>query len=269
MRYWMVFDIETVPDPRMGRRWLRLDAGVSDSAVRRQMAEARKEQTGGQSEFLKPPFHQVVAISAALIDDSGVIRRLGPLGDVLDGEAVLLRDFFQVIDELAPRLVGWNTSGFDLPTLLYRAIAHGIATPGFYKIGEPYHGYRKRYDEESHLDLMDVLSGYGASARVSLDEMALMMGVPGKLDVDGQDVVNLFESGQIERIRQYCSHDVLTTTLIFMHYAHHRGWLDDGGMQTLSASAWRWIAEDESNQWDSFRDVWKALDQERHARGLA
>lgn len=259
LRYWMVFDIETVPDADMGRRWLDIDATVPDADVRRQMLEKRQEQTGGQSEFLKPPFHQVVAISAALIDDTGVIRRLGPLGAPHDDEEALLRDFFHVIEDVTPRLVGWNTSGFDIPTLLYRAMARHIPAPAFYRFGEPYHGYRKRFDEESHLDLMDVLSGYGASARASLDEIAAMVGVPGKLDVDGQDVAKLFETGEIERIRQYCSHDVLTTTLVFMHYAHHRGWLDDGGRQTLGDSAWRWVVDDESNMWAPFRTVWQAL----------
>jgi predicted PolB exonuclease-like 3'-5' exonuclease len=262
MRYWMVFDIETVPDAAMGRRWLGANSVCDDAEVRKRMLEMRRDQTGQSSDFLKPPFHQIVAIAAALIDEDGVVRRLGPLGKTHDREPDLLRAFFQTIESLSPRLVGWNTSGFDLPTLVYRAMRHQLAIPAFYRVGEPYHGYRKRYDEDSHLDLMDILSGYGASPRVSLDEAAMLISVPGKLDVDGRDVVDLFEGGDIDRIRQYCSHDVLTTTLIFSSYAHHRGWLSDDAAHTLSASAWRWICEHDADQWQTFRAAWKDLDAE-------
>lgn len=259
MRYWMVFDIETVPDADMGRRWLGTAPDVADSEVRGLMVERRLQDTNGQSSLLKPPFHQVCAIAAALIDDAGVIRRLGPLGQRHDDERGLVGDFFQVIDDLTPRLVGWNSSGFDMPTLWYRALRHRIVSKGFYAAGEPYHGYRKRYDEESHLDLMDILSGYGASARVSLDEAALLLGVPGKLDIDGRDVAALYDSGEIDRIRAYCSHDVLTTALVFMHYAFHRGWLDDASLKNFVDSAWQWLNEDESGIWGPFKAAWDAL----------
>lgn len=258
MRYWMVFDIETVPDAAVGRRWLGLGQEFEDGLVRRRLLEARREATG-QSDFLKPPFHQVVAISAALIDTDGVIRRLGPLGSPADGEADILRDFFQVIADLEPRLVGWNSSGFDIPTLLYRALHHQIAAESFYRIGEPYHGYRKRFDEESHLDLMDLLSGYGASARVTLDEMAAVVGVPGKLNVDGSQVLDLYESGQRERIRHYCTHDVLTTALVFMHYAYHRGWLDTAGRDRFLQSAREWIAQGDEALWAPYREAWESI----------
>lgn len=257
----MVFDIETVPDAEAGRRWLGLSDDVGDGAVRRAMLEARLNATG-QSDFLKPPFHQVVAISAALIDGDGEIRRLGPLGQAQDGEAALLTDFFQVVEDVQPRLVGWNTSGFDIPTLIYRAVRHHLPTPTFYRVGEPYHGYRKRFDEESHLDLMDILSGYGASARVTLDEMSTVLGVPGKLGVDGSQVMDLFEAGEIAAIRRYCSHDVMSTALVFMHYAFHRGWLDGEQRHRFMTSARRWLIEGDADIWDPYRAAWKTLDSE-------
>lgn len=266
MRYWMVFDIETVPDAEIGRGWLNVEKETTDRAIRQEMLRHRLEETDGRSDFLKPPFHRVAAIAAALIDETGVIRRLGPVGARHDGEAAIVRDFFQVIEDLKPRLVGWNSGGFDIPTLLWRALHHGIPVPAFYRVGEPYHGYRKRFDEESHLDLMDMLSGYGAAAKVSLDEAALVVGVPGKLGVKGQDVLELFSEGDIDTIRQYCSHDVLTTALIFMHYAYHRGWIDEGGLKTFQDSAWRWIRDDEDQIWAEFLKAWQKLG---HTPGLA
>jgi predicted PolB exonuclease-like 3'-5' exonuclease len=169
----------------------------------------------------------------------------------------LVRDFFHIVEEVKPRLVGWNSTAFDLPTLIYRAMRHEIAVPLFYRIGEPYHSYRKRYDEELHLDLMDLLSGYGASARVSLDEAALLLNVPGKMGVDGHHVLELYETGALERIRQYCTHDVLTTTLVFMAYAFHRGWLTREERDRLWLSARRWVWDGPDDLWTPFREAWE------------
>ncbi|MCY0879484.1 MAG: 3'-5' exonuclease [Firmicutes bacterium] len=258
MPYWLVFDIETIPDATLGRRWLGAKAGESDAGVRQAMLAARREETG-HSDFLKPPFHQVVAIAAALIDETGDIRRLGPLGQASDAEAELVRHFFRIVEEVKPCLVGWNSAAFDLPTLIYRAMRHEIAVPLFYRIGEPYHSYRKRYDEALHLDLMDLLSGYGASARVSLEEAALLVNVPGKLGVDGHQVIELYEAGDLERIRHYCTHDVLTTTLVFAAYAYHRGWLTEETRDRLWLSARRWVWEGPEEVWAPFRAAWDRL----------
>ncbi|AEJ38599.1 hypothetical protein TPY_0397 [Sulfobacillus acidophilus TPY] len=256
MSFWLVFDIETVPDAVAGRRWLGLAAEVDDRQVRRRMIERRREETGQASDFLKPGFHQVVAIAAALVDQYGVLRKINALGRVGDSEEQLIRDFFQVIHDLHPRLVGWNTSGFDLPTLIYRAIRHQIPAAGFYQVGEPYHGYRKRYDEESHLDLMDLLSGYGASSRLTLDEMAAVLGVPGKLEIDGGQVLELYEAGAIDAIRHYCLHDVLTTTLVFGAYAFHRGWWKPEQYREFQQSVRRFLRETDEDHWRPFREAW-------------
>lgn len=255
---WLVFDIETIPDAEAGRRLLRCSDDQPDDAVRGQMLDERRSHTGG-SDFLKPAFHQVVAIACALIDDQGHLRRIRALGNSTDSEDVLVQEFFRIVQDARPRLVGWNSSGFDLPTLIYRAIRHQVVTPTFYQVGEPYHGYRKRFDEEGHLDLMDVLSGYGASARLSLHEMAMLLGIPGKLEVSGDDVLQLFNEGDHEAIRAYCMHDVLTTTLIFGRYAHHRGWMDEAVWQTFANSVYQFLDESADNQWTVFREQWDAI----------
>lgn len=252
---WLVFDIETIPDAQAGRRLLGMDPGFSEQAVRQAMLQARGQETDGHSTFLKPAFHQVVAIAGALIDDEGQLRRLKPLGRSDDSEAVLVREFFRIIDDVRPRLVGWNSSGFDLPTLIYRAIRHRVVAAGFYRAGEPYHGYRKRFDEEMHLDLMDLLSGYGASARLTLHEMAMVLNIPGKLDIAGEDVLALYEAEQHERIREYCARDVLTTSLIFGHYAYHRGWWKDSMWKTFLESVERFLRDDEAGHWASYRQA--------------
>lgn len=257
---WMVFDVETVPDADAGRRQLNLDPSVPDSEVRSLMIQHRIQETGGSS-FMKPAFHQVVAIAAALIDDNGSLRRLTALGDLHASEKELVSEFFRVIADARPRLVGWNTGGFDLPTLILRGMRHGVTARAFYQVGEPYHGYRKRFDEESHIDLMDVLSGYGATARLSLDEMASVLKVPGKLDVTGNDVLSLHEEGKIKDIRAYCELDVLTTSLIFARYAAHRGWFDEEQQGTFYHSVRQFLDQHADPHWQKFLSSWTHLNR--------
>lgn len=261
---WVIFDVETIPDADAGRRWLDLDDDLSNSEVRQAMLARRIEETGANS-FLKPAFHQVVAIAAGIVDDNGKLRKVASLGSPTDDEAVLVGEFFRVIKESRPRLVGWNSGGFDLPVLALRGMRHRIPARSYYQMGEPYHGYRKRFDEESHLDLMDLLSGYGASARLSLNEMASVLGIPGKLDTDGGDVMGLYESGNIEAIRSYCETDVLTTALIFAAYAEHREWMDADQVTTFDQSVEDFFADRPESHWKKFQDRWASLKERPHA----
>ncbi len=254
---WLVFDIETVPDAAAGRRWLGLGAETADHDVRLAMMEARRAQTGSAA-FLKPAFHQIVAIAGALIDEQGSLRRLRALGEPSANEPYLVAEFFRIVQESRPRLVGWNSSGFDLPALVYRAVRHNVVTPAFYRAGEPYHSYRKRYDEELHIDLMDLLSAYGALATLSLHEMASVLGVPGKMDVSGEDVLTLYAEGAIDRIREYCMRDVMTTTVIFGQFAHHRGWLADDAWTTFQASIQQFLTEHADSHWTEYARQWQS-----------
>jgi predicted PolB exonuclease-like 3'-5' exonuclease len=249
---YLVFDIETVLDLTVARRWLaRPDLSPDDAAEALQSAHPKLIVP-------KLPFHRIVAIAGALVGEDGQLLRLTALGQPEDDEATLVRAFFQAAESRPhPTLVGWNSSGFDLPCLIYRAIRHGIAAPRFYQSRTA----RNRYSEEGHLDLMDWLSGYGATTRVALDEMAALVGVPGKLGVDGSQVATLWAEGRIDAIRTYCETDVLTTTLVFGHWARHRGWFDEDRLGRLHDSARAFVETRRADShWRRFWEEWAALD---------
>ncbi|MCL8207265.1 MAG: 3'-5' exonuclease [Actinomycetia bacterium] len=243
----LVFDCETVPDLIRCRAANIVDASVEDTIAYASLSEAMP----------KPPFCQVVALAVAWITPDGAFRDCRALGEPDWDEARLLAAWFEIVGRHRPRIVGWNSSGFDLPVLVYRAVLHGIATPAFYRVGEPYHGYRKRYDEESHIDLMDLLSGYGASPRVSLHEMATACGLPGKGSVRGEDVLTLWQAGDLAAIRAYCERDVLTTALIYGRYAAHRGWFTPDQAVTFEQSVARWLDAATAPHWQAFRAAWR------------
>lgn len=222
----LVFDIETVPDIAGLRVLHGLDAELSDAEVAEFAFARRRIQAG--TDFLPLHLHRVVAISCALRErDSFRIWSLGAAGD---GEAELVKRFFDGIDKYTPQLVSWNGGGFDLPVLNYRALVHGVEASRFWEWGEEdrtfnYNNYISRYHKR-HLDLMDLMAFFQARANAPLDEVAKLCGFPGKLGFDGSEVWGAWQAGGIERIRNYCETDVANTYLVFLRFQLLRGVID-------------------------------------------
>lgn len=230
----IVFDIETVVDADAARCVLRLP-DIGDEAARDALSDYYLEKTEGRNDFPRQPFHQIVAISYGhLIREPGeeggelVIRRLATGGDKSSSEKEMLEGFFHLIETRAPQLVSYNGRGFDIPVLKYRAMVHALSCPRWFTQGDKWNGYDSRYSKDYHCDLLEVLSDFGTSARCSMDEVAAAFGVPGKLETAGDNVREMFESGQIDAIRDYCETDVLSTMLIFLRHQLFCGALSQG-----------------------------------------
>jgi hypothetical protein len=76
------------------------------------------------------------------------------------------------------------------------------------------------------MDLMDILSGFQGRGRASLQDVASLLGFPGKLGMAGADVWDTYLRGGLARIRDYCETDVLNTYLIFLRFELLRGHLN-------------------------------------------
>lgn len=218
----LVFDIETIPDVELGRRAFGLE-GLDDAAVARAMFTLQRQRTGG--EFLPHEQHRVAAISCALRSRDDL--RVWSLGDESCGEAQLVERFFGGIERHVPTLVSWNGAGFDLPVLHYRALRHGIQAARYWEVGDEdrefrFSNYLGRFHWR-HIDLMDVLSGYNGRARASLSDVALLLGLPGKLGFSGAQVWDAWLAGNLAGIRRYCETDVLNTWLVFLGFQLMRG----------------------------------------------
>jgi hypothetical protein len=227
----LAFDIETVPDTETGRRLYEL-GDLSDKDTGRAMFAIRREQTG-ESEFLKHHLHRVVTISAVLRHGDSV--KVWSLGDENSTEAEIIRRFFDGIERYTPTIVSWNGSGFDLPVLHYRSLKHGIPAPRYWENGQDdssfrFNNYLSRFHER-HTDLMDVLAAYQARATAPLDDIAALLGFPGKMGRSGANVWEQYLDGKIGEIRDYCETDALNTYLVYLRYELIRGNLDDAGYQ--------------------------------------
>jgi len=254
----MAFDIETVPDTALGRRLLDLEPTLSDEDVAKAMAFKRLQEA--ETEFLPLFQHRIVAISVAL--RSGDQFRIWSLGSESSDEAELIRRFFDGLDQYRPDLVSWNGGGFDLPVLQYRSLRHGIVAQTYWEIGDEdrsfrYNNYLNRYHWR-HTDLMDVLSGFQNRARASLDDIATMLDLPGKMGLKGDQVWGRYLAGDLSGIRDYCETDVLNTYLVYLRFQHIRGLLDAAGLAAEEARVRAALQASDAAHLQEFLTAWDA-----------
>ena len=220
----LVFDIETIPDVAGARRLWGLD-GLNDEDVAKVMAAKRQQESAGQSDFLRHHLQRVCAIAAVFRHDDRIT--VWSLGEEDSSEAELLKRFFDGIERYSPTLVSWNGGSFDLPVIHYRALINGVTAPRYWETGNDdvsfrYNNYLGRYHWR-HTDLMDVLSAYQPRASAKLDDIATLLGFPGKLGMTGAEVWPRYLNGELGAIRAYCETDVLNTYLVYLGFEHMRG----------------------------------------------
>jgi predicted PolB exonuclease-like 3'-5' exonuclease len=221
-RTFLVLDIETVPDPEL----------VWDAAV---------------DGFPPPPFHQVVALGVLWLGGDHGLRKLGAFGgeeDAPPDESKVLEEFADFVGDRHPTMVSFNGRRFDLPVLSNRMLKHGVPFPAYYagRSGGP--DYRYRFSDEGHMDLADVMTDFGASRMPSLDALAQLVGMPGKMGVDGSKVQSMHEQGKHTEIRDYCLHDVVQTTFVFLRAELLRGRLSRDDYRARAELLWDALAAD-------------------------
>jgi 3'-5' exonuclease len=258
----MVFDIETIPDTHTGRSLYEL-GGLSDKEVAEVMFNHRRQETDGASDFLRLHLHKIVAISVVLNTRENL--KVWSLGDLDADEKELLSRFYEGIEKYSPRLVSWNGRGFDLPVMHYRALLHGIQAPRYWETGNDdqsfrWNNYISRYHER-HTDLMDVLAGYEFRAVAPLEQIATMLGYPGKMGMRGDKVWDTYLQGDIESIRNYCETDVLNTYLVYLRFDFMRGNLTPDTFASECTRLKKLLSSDQRSHLISFLEKWESRDQ--------
>ena len=252
----LAFDIETVPDIAGLRRLHDLPDGTPDGDVAEMAFHARRISSG--TDFLPLHLHRVVAISCALRD--GDTFRVWSLGEPEESEAHLVQRFFDGVERYTPQLVSWNGGGFDLPVLHYRALMHGMVARRYWDQGEDdrdfkWNSYLGRYHAR-HLDLMDVLAMYQPRASAPLDDLARLMGLPGKLGLDGSKVWGAYLDGGLPAIRSYCETDAVNTYLVFLRFQLMRGHFDADQFARESQLVRDTLGHTPGDHWREFLHRW-------------
>lgn len=225
------FDCEWVPDLQAGRLLYHLPEELPEHEVLRVMWEQGGATAENPMPFLRTLLCRVVSVAT-------VIRRVLGNGEVQlflqalpetpedpgqDEPYILKRFLADGLTARHPQLVGFNSRNSDLRILTQRAMVHGLTLKTLCERldAKPW--------ESQDIDLMDLVSGYGKNYAVSLNEIATLSGIPGKLDTTGDDVCGLWYSGQRRKIVEYNCFDALTTYLVWLRMACFSGCLTPGG----------------------------------------
>ncbi len=255
----LVFDIETIPDTAAGKVLYDLD-GLTDKEVGEVMFSRRRQETDGTSDFLRLHLHKVVAISVLLKTRKNI--NVWSLGEVDSSEEDIIKRFYEGIDRYTPRLVSWNGRGFDLPVLHYRALLYGINAQRYWETGNDdqsfrWNNYISRYHDR-HTDLMDRLAGYEYRAVAPLDQIATMLGFPGKMGMSGDKVWDNYLANDIDSIRDYCETDVLNTYLVYLRFELMRGNLSPSDYEVECDAVKAFLKKDEKPYLLDFLKAWES-----------
>lgn len=108
----LAFDIETVPDVQGIRTLYDLPSSLPDDEVVLFAQQKRRAQTGG--DFMQHHLHQVVAVSCCMRWGQDKVH-VGTIGEMDDGEEVVIAKFFELVEKHTPQLVSWNGAGSICP----------------------------------------------------------------------------------------------------------------------------------------------------------
>ena len=177
-----------------------------------------------------------IAIGCLLLGNDLMPIRLGCIGAKKHGndDRKILSDWADYMARERPVIVSWNGRGFDLPVLMLRSFRWGIPLRWYFAEKN----YRYRYSEDNHIDLMDVMSDYGAAGRkgFKLDGLARAIGLPGKYGIDGSLVQRYYEDGRLDEIETYCLTDVIQTSFVFLRWLLVKGKIELSAYQRSAAA---------------------------------
>jgi predicted PolB exonuclease-like 3'-5' exonuclease len=265
---YLVFDIESVADGALVSR-LRYPAdGLSPvEAIARYRGELQAE-TG--KDFIPYTYQLPISLVIAKLGPDLELQDLVALDEQESRPHEITRRFWEGWRRYRrPRLVSFNGRGFDMPLLELCAFRFGIPIPDWFaEDARNFDQPRYRYNTAAHLDLHEWLTNSGASRFVGgLSLAANLIGKPGKQDVAGHMVQDLWNAGRSAEIHDYCRGDVLDTYFVFLRSRLLAGDIDLAREQALIERARTWIEAHAAESpglarylaaWGDWQDPWKS-----------
>jgi predicted PolB exonuclease-like 3'-5' exonuclease len=214
---YLVFDIEAVGDGELIAKLKYPGEGLAPQAAIRRFRDELLEQTG--KDVLPPTYVLPAAVVIAKVAADFRLIDLVVLDEPRFRPWVMVKHFWQGWRQYGkPRLVTFNGRGYDIPVLELAAFRYGFPIPDWFNVSAPaYDQSRNRYNIQSHVDLHDLFSNFGALRLAGgLNLLANLIGKPGKTGVDGSMVQDFFDAGNQAAINNYCRGDVLDTYFVFL-----------------------------------------------------
>jgi len=233
----LFFDMEWVPDASGARRLYDLPPETPEIEAMQRLWQASNDFNADTNPrpFLKYMFSRVVSIAylvrkPVFVDGEKTIEfSLHSLPKMpveeMPEEAPLIDRFLYILGRRCPQLVGYNSAASDIQVLIQRGMINEVAAEKFCeRPDKPWEGndYFRRWDNEDHLDMIKLFAGSGGMTP-RLDEFAKLCGFPGKIDVKGDQVTDLWLAGDITKIVEYNQIDVLNTYLLWLRLIYFCG----------------------------------------------
>ncbi len=213
----IVFDIESVADGDLVSRLRYPGEGLSGAeAIVRYKAELL-ETTG--KDFIPYTYQLPISLVVATVAADYRLLNLVALDEEESRPHEIVRQFWDGWERYdQPTLVTFNGRGFDLPLLELACFRYGIPIPDWFaEDRRSFDQPRNRFNTAGHFDLQEWLTNSGASRfNGGLSLAASLIGKPGKLDVAGHMVQELWETDRRQEIHDYCRADVLDTYFIYL-----------------------------------------------------
>jgi len=279
------FDLEWVPDAAGAVRLYDLPPETTElQAMERLWTDAKGyDLSTNPRPFIKYLFSRVVAISflsRRVIFDDDRNRRVEfslnslpklPIQEPRPDEGELIGKFFHYIGVRDPQLVGFNSAESDLQVLIQRGLINEVRADEFcVRPDKPWEGrdYFDSRNSEAHLDLIKKFSS--GAMKPKLNEFARLCGFPGKIDMDGTQVVDLWLDGDLRSIVEYNQIDTLNTYLVWLRFVNFCGKISEEEYITEQDDFYAFIAKEakreENGHLQRFLSKWQTADLVRTAR---
>jgi predicted PolB exonuclease-like 3'-5' exonuclease len=267
----IVFDIESVADGDLIAR-LRYPGESLSAAEAISRYKAELTEVNGK-DFIPYTYQLPVSLVVATVAPDYRLLNLAALDEEQSRPHEIVKQFWEGWERYdCPKLVSFNGRGFDLPLLELACFRYGLAIPDWFaEDRRSFDQPRNRYNTAAHFDLHEWLTNAGAS-RFSggLSLAASLVGKPGKQDVAGHMVQDLWDAGHRQEIHDYCRGDVLDTYFIFLRSRVVAGAISLDEEQRIIEEARAWLeahAEDSPGlakylaAWGDWQSPWASVSQ--------
>jgi 3'-5' exonuclease len=216
----IIFDIETV-----GKDFGSLDTTTQEYLLRYAESEDEKAEVKDSLSFY-PLTAEIVTIGMLDPDTQKGYVFFQTTGDPLlpfeedsiryetGTEKEIIGKFWNLIKGY-DHFITFNGRGFDCPFILIRSAVHKI---------KPKRDLMPNRYNDSHIDLLDQLTFYGASRRrFSLDMWCRTFGIksPKEEGITGYEVKDLFKTGRHLDIARYCLGDIRATMELYNYWENY------------------------------------------------
>lgn len=206
----IIFDIETV-----GKDFESLEKPIQEYLLKYAESEDEKEEIKDRLSFY-PLTAEIVTIGLLDPDTHKGFAFFQTTGDPLlpfeednvlyetGTEKEIIEKFWNIIKNYK-QFITFNGRGFDCPFILIRSAIHKI---------KPKKDLMPNRYNDTHIDLLDQLTFYGASRRrFNLDMWCRAFGIksPKEGGITGYEVKDLFKTGKCLDIARYCMGDIWAT----------------------------------------------------------